>query len=89
MNRNCAYYVQCSLSPDHPSGTMLICFNCWDALGRPDATTFEDIWLLRDSIKDEDTQKLLTHCDHCREKFPFVSIADIHEVEARLRDKWW
>jgi len=89
MSRISAYGVQGSPSPDHPSGTMLICFDCWDALGRPDATTFDDIWLLRDSIKDEGAQKVLSHCDRCKKKFPFVSNADASEVHGRLRGEWW
>ena len=89
MSRISAYNVQDSPSPGHPSNSMLICFDCWDALGRPDAITFDDIWLLRDSIKDEGAREVLTHCDRCGKTFPFVAEAIVSETIARFRGEWW
>jgi hypothetical protein len=89
MSRISAYIIPGYPSPGHPSDPMWLCFDCWKALGKPDATPFDDIWLLLDSTKDEGAREVFTHCGRCGRMFPFVEDACASEAFARLRGEWW
>jgi hypothetical protein len=84
-----AYIVPGIPSPADRSSPIWICFDCWEAAGRPPANTYDDDSVLVDALSEGTPQDLLhaTHCERCGQVFPFVQEAYIEKATEQLKEE--